>query len=110
MKLSEIDSGYQLVSPTLEMIDNDEQLVDFIKENFGHNHHQQSSLRMAPFTNGGVVDHYGRVYGVNNLLVADAQIIPFTVDGNTSASAYLIGYIIAKHLIQENSGGSETSF
>jgi choline dehydrogenase len=110
MKLSEIDSAYQLVSPTLEMIDDDEQLVDFIKENFGHNHHQQSSLRMAPFTNGGVVDRYGRVYGVNNLLVADAQIIPFTVDGNTSAPAYLIGYTIAKHLIQENSGGSETSF
>ncbi|MDP4171164.1 MAG: GMC family oxidoreductase, partial [Bacillota bacterium] len=73
-----------------------------IKENFGHNHHQQSALRMAPLNEGGVVDRYGRVHGVQNLIVADASIIPFTVDGNTSASVYLIGYTIAKHLIKEN--------
>ncbi|MFP5116062.1 GMC family oxidoreductase [Bacillaceae bacterium C204] len=101
-KLSKIDPTYQLVNPTLETIDNDEQLESFIKENFGHNHHQQSSLRMAPFNMGGVVDRFGRVHGVNNLIVADAQIIPFTVDGNTSAAAFLIGYTIAKHLINGN--------
>ncbi|MBW8348950.1 GMC family oxidoreductase [Bacillus sp. IITD106] len=97
-KLSNIDNNYQLITPTFETIDNDERLEDFIKENFDHNHHQQSSLRMAPFTRGGVVDSFGNVHGVNNLIVADASIIPFTVDGNTSASAYLIGYTIAKHL------------
>jgi choline dehydrogenase len=100
-QLSKIDQNYQLVNPTLETIDNDEELENFIKENFGHNHHQQSSLRMAPINQGGVVDRYGNVHGVNNLIVADAQIIPFTVDGNTSASAYLIGYTIAKHLMRE---------
>ncbi|WP_372512610.1 GMC oxidoreductase [Bacillus salipaludis] len=99
--LSKIDSTYQLVSPTIEIINDDEQLEDFIKENFGHNHHQQSSLRMAPLNLGGVVDSFGRVHGFNNLIVADAKIIPFTVDGNTSAAAFLIGYTIAKHLIQE---------
>jgi choline dehydrogenase len=97
--LSKIDPNYQLVNPTLETINNDEKLEDFIKENFGHNHHQQSSLRMAPLNDGGVVDRYGNVHGVKNLIVADAQIIPFTVDGNTSASAYLIGHTIAKHLV-----------
>lgn len=56
---------------------------------------------MAPLNMGGVVVSFGRVHGVNNLIVADAQIIPFTVDGNTSAAAFLIGYTIAKHLIQE---------
>lgn len=103
LKLSEIDPTYQLINPSLETIDDDEQLENFIKENFGHNHHQQSSLRMAPINEGGVVDRYGRVHGVKNLIVADASIIPFTVDGNTSAAAYLIGYTIAKQLIQENS-------
>ena len=100
MKLSTIDRTYQLINPTLETIDDDEPLEDFIKENFGHNHHQQSSLRMAPITLGGVVDRRGRVHGVNNLIVADATIIPFTVDGNTSAAAFLIGYTIAKQLMQ----------
>lgn len=105
-RLSSIDPAYQLVYPTHEMIEDDELLEDFIKENFGHNHHQQSSLRMAPLNNGGVVDRFGRVYGVNNLIVADAQTIPFTVDGNTSASAYLIGITIAKQLLRENKGKS----
>jgi choline dehydrogenase len=101
-KLSKIDPAYQLVNPSLETINDDEQLENFIKENFGHNHHQQSSLRMAPINMGGVVDRFGRVHGVNNLIVADAQIIPFTVDGNTSAPAFLIGYTIAKQLINGN--------
>jgi len=97
-ELSHIDSSYQLLSPDIDTIEDDAKLESFIKENFDHNHHQQGSLRMAPLSKGGVVDRFGRVHGVNDLIVADASIIPFTVDGNTSASAYLIGYTIAKHL------------
>ncbi|WP_284037503.1 GMC oxidoreductase [Neobacillus sp. 114] len=57
---------------------------------------------MAPLNNGGVVDRFGRVHGVNNLIVSDASIIPFTVDGYTSSTAYLIGYTITKQLLEEN--------
>ncbi|WP_370639156.1 hypothetical protein [Cohnella sp. REN36] len=32
-------------------------------------------------------------------MVADASIIPFTVDGNTSAATYLIGYTIARKMM-----------
>ncbi|PLS09473.1 GMC family oxidoreductase [Neobacillus cucumis] len=98
IKLAKVDPSYSLVEPSIETICNDDKLEEFIKENFGHNHHQQSALRMAPLNQGGVVDHFARVYGVNNLLVADASIIPFTVDGNTSAASYLIGYTIAQQL------------
>ncbi|MGG1554729.1 GMC family oxidoreductase [Paenibacillus ferrarius] len=98
-ELFSIDPTYRLISPTLETIDDDTKLEQFIKENFDHNHHQQSSLRMAPLKNGGVVDRRGNVHGVKDLIVADASIIPFTVDGNTSAAAYLIGYTIAKQII-----------
>ncbi|MEH7121379.1 GMC family oxidoreductase, partial [Neobacillus vireti] len=103
-RLAKIDPNYRLIEPSIETLDDDEKLEEFIKENFDHNHHQQSALRMAPLQQGGVVDRFGRVYGVNNLLVADASIIPFTVDGNTSAAAYLIGYTIAKHLTEEEQG------
>jgi choline dehydrogenase len=37
-------------------------------------------------------------------VIADASIIPFTVDGNVSAAAYLIGYTIAMQLLKENYG------
>jgi choline dehydrogenase len=97
-QLEEIDPSYRLVSPSLSIINDDAKLEQFIKDNFGHNHHQQGSLRMAPIHKGGVVDRMGRVHGVKNLIVADDSIIPFTVDGNTSAPAYLIGYTIAKQL------------
>lgn len=97
-ELARIDSSYRLVSPTIDVINDDDMLESFIKENFDHNHHQQSFLRMAPIEKGGVVNRSGRVHGVTDLLVADASLIPFTVDGNTSAAAYLIGYTIAMQL------------
>jgi choline dehydrogenase len=53
---------------------------------------------MAPLSKGGVVDRKGNVHGVKDLLVADASVIPFTVDGNTSAATYLIGYTVARQL------------
>ncbi|TNJ58376.1 GMC family oxidoreductase [Paenibacillus hemerocallicola] len=103
LELERIDSSYRLVSPTLDVIDDDVKLENFIKENFEHNHHQQSFLRMAPLEKGGVVNRSGRVHGVTGLIVADASLIPFTVDGNTSAAAYLIGYTIARKLLKNPS-------
>lgn len=99
-KLTAIDPAYQLVSPTLDIINDDAKLEKFIKQNFAHNHHQQGALRMAPLNIGGVVDRQGEVHGVKDLLVADDSIIPFTVDGNTSAPAYLIGFTIAQQLLK----------
>lgn len=101
-KLMEIDPSYELVSPTLDIINDDHELEHFIKDNFAHNHHHQGSLRMGPLKEGGVVDSRGYVYGVKNLIVADASIIPTVVDGNTSAPAYFIGYTIAQHLLNQS--------
>ena len=97
-ELQDIDPAYRLLSPSMDVINNDEKLESFIKETFGHNHHQQGFLRMAPLRKGGVVNSRGEVHGVKNLLVADASLIPFTVDGNTSAAAYLIGLNITQQL------------
>lgn len=72
-ELVAIDPSYQLVSPTLDVINDDSSLEEFIKQNFDHNHHQQSSLRMAPLKKGGVVDRLGRVHGVKNLIVATSN-------------------------------------
>jgi choline dehydrogenase len=83
-------------------LNDDARLEEFIKENFAHNHHQQGSLRMAPPRKGGVVDRRGAVHGVRDLIVADDSIIPFTVDGNTSAPAFLIGFTIAQLLRKRN--------
>ncbi|MDQ1914017.1 GMC family oxidoreductase [Paenibacillus sp. GD4] len=97
-QLQAIDPSYRLLSPTMDIIQDDARLEAFIKETFEHNHHQQGSLRMAPLRKAGVVDRRGAVHGVKNLHVADDSIIPFTVDGNTSAPAYLIGLTVAEQL------------
>ncbi|MNX68113.1 Alcohol dehydrogenase [acceptor] [compost metagenome] len=99
-QLEAIDPAYRLISPTIDIINDDDKLEAFIKEDFGHNHHQQGSLRMAPIRNGGVVTRRGAVHGVRDLIVADDSIIPFTVDGNTSAPSFLIGYTIAHQLLK----------
>ncbi|EJL23916.1 GMC family oxidoreductase [Brevibacillus sp. BC25] len=102
-QLTAIDRSYRLISPTLDIINNNRKLEEFIKNNFDHNHHEQGALRMAPLSKGGVVDSQGQVHGVKDLIVADDSIIPFTVDGNTSAPAYLIGNTIAQQLLKQNS-------
>ncbi|GIO08625.1 choline dehydrogenase [Brevibacillus reuszeri] len=106
-QLALIDRSYQLISPTLDIINNNRKLEEFIKNNFDHNHHEQGALRMAPLNKGGVVDSHGQVHGVKDLIVADDSIIPFTVDGNTSAPAYLIGHTIAQQLMKKNSRMNE---
>ncbi len=41
---------------------------------------------MAPLADGGVVDSTGRVYGVNNLFVADNSVNPQDMDGSPMAT------------------------
>ncbi|SIS42736.1 GMC oxidoreductase [Kroppenstedtia eburnea] len=50
---------------------------------------------------GGIVDRQGRVHGVKDLIVVDDSIVPFTVDGNTSAPAFPIGLTIAQQLLKQ---------
>jgi choline dehydrogenase-like flavoprotein len=44
--------------------------------------HIMSSARMSRDKNGGVVDAWGRVHGVDGLVVADASIIPSSIGVN----------------------------
>ena len=101
LRLAAIDEHYKLMSPTMEVIDNDELLEQYIKENLSNAYHQQGSIPMGPYNKGGAADYMGRVYGASNLIVADCSLIPYTTDGNTQASAYLVGYTIAQQLLAE---------
>lgn len=106
-QLAAIDPSYQLVSPTMDIINDDEKLEQYIKENMNHGFHPQSMNRMGTSAENSVVNEKGHVYGVNNLLIADDTIIPFTVDGNTSAPAFFIGATIAEQLLKDDLGSSD---
>lgn len=98
--LQAIDPSYQLIFPDPSILAPSETdlLTAFIKESIEANMHFQSHCRMAPLNQGGVVDSQGRVYGVNNLIVADNSIVPQCMDGSPMASAYMIAANIARLL------------
>jgi choline dehydrogenase-like flavoprotein len=96
--LQAIDPAYQLIFPDPSILGDTALLIDFIKESVESNMHFQSHCRMAPLAQGGVVDSNGRVYGVNNLIVADNSIVPQCMDGSPMASAYMIAANIARLL------------
>lgn len=99
-RLNAIDPEYKLISPTEDIINDDIALENFIKERLGLMYHEQGALRMAPSAETGVVNQCGEVFGVRDLIVADNSIIPFIVDGNPVAAAYLIGLTIAQQLLK----------
>lgn len=96
-----VDPSYQLIVPEPAVLDDTALLTEFIKSSVVSNQCFQGHNRMAPLTQGGVVDFRGRVYGVQNLLVADDSIIPVPMDGTPMASAYLIAANIAKMLLNQ---------
>jgi len=100
--LHAIDDAYKLIFPPLEILNDQELLTTFIKEAAMSNQCWQSHCRMAPLNQGGVVDSYGKVYGVENLFVADDSIVPVGMDGTPMASAYLIAANIARLLLEFN--------
>jgi len=54
-------------------------------------HHFVSHCKMAPLGSGGVVDGDTRVYGTQNVFVADNSICPVIPDINTTGPAMMIG-------------------
>lgn len=98
--LEAIDPLYQLVFPDPAILDDANLTADFIRANVICNQSFQSHCRMAPQDQGGVVDSFGRVYGVRNLIVADDSVVPQCMNGATMASAYLIAANISRLIIE----------
>lgn len=101
-QLNALDPLYNLIVPSLAVINDDAALEEYIVSTIEHTHHWTGTCRMAPRDQGGVVDKHGNVYGVKNLIVADDSIAPFIPDGNTAGCAFMIAKKIAHHLLKEN--------
>jgi choline dehydrogenase len=97
----DIYAGYALVAPSVDIIDNDEALADYIRTSVVQTHHISSTARMASPELGGVVNSTGHVYGAENLIIADDCICPFINDGNTQSCAYLIGWVLSEFILEK---------
>ena len=70
----------------------DAEIESWVRANVGSSKHPVSTCRMGPAGDAhAVVDPELRVYGVENLRVVDASIMPDLVSGNTNAPTIMIG-------------------
>jgi choline dehydrogenase len=84
------------VGPTDADLESDEALDQFLLRNVRTSHHVSGTAKMGPASDDmAVVDQFGKVYGIDNLRVADASIMPDCIRANTNITAMVIGERIA---------------
>jgi choline dehydrogenase len=72
-------------------------LEDFIRDAASTYHHQTCTAKMGP-DSMSVVDGQLKVYGIENLRIADGSIMPRVTTGNTMAPCVVIGERAAQAL------------
>ncbi len=91
-----------LLTPLRATIEDPVLLKNYILENVGQAHHWASSTRMGLNADDAVVDSRGRVFGCENLRVADNSILFTQTDGNLGGPAALVGWTISEFVIKDN--------
>ncbi|KAL0131698.1 hypothetical protein PUN28_002916 [Cardiocondyla obscurior] len=70
-----------------------------VRQDTGPENHQAGSCKMGPINDPmAVVDNRLRVYGIRNLRVADASIMPQVTSSNTAAPSMMIGEKAAAYI------------
>ncbi|MBB1336579.1 GMC family oxidoreductase [Pseudoalteromonas sp. SR44-2] len=82
-------------------INNDEQLIEFIRQTADTEYHPVGTCKMGQ-DSMAVVDTNLRVHGVSNLRVVDASIMPTIITGNTNAPVIAIAEKAADLIKHEN--------
>jgi choline dehydrogenase-like flavoprotein len=79
----------------------DEQWEAYVRENVSTFYHPLGTCAMLPKEDGGVVDPELRVYGVRNLRVVDASVIPLMISANIQTAVYGIAERAAEIIAAE---------
>jgi choline dehydrogenase len=73
-----------------------DRVIRYVRENVSDYGHSVGTCRIGSMPNGGdVVDARGKVYGLANVFVSDASIVPRIPRANTNFTCFLIGTRIA---------------
>ncbi|CAI2191780.1 13343_t:CDS:2, partial [Funneliformis geosporum] len=68
----------------------DEDWEQHIREKTTSSFHPCGTVKMAPESQGGCVNHRHQVYGTKNLRVVDASIFPIIPNGNLNAPVAML--------------------
>ncbi|MDX8507296.1 GMC family oxidoreductase N-terminal domain-containing protein [Mesorhizobium sp. VK22E] len=85
-----------------DLIDNEEHLDRFVRQNVTGNWHPTSSCRIGPASDPvAVTDPSGRVRGVSGLRIADASVMPFCPRANTNIPTIMVAEKMADAILKE---------
>jgi choline dehydrogenase-like flavoprotein len=90
--------------PGLEVVQTDDEWREYVKNTTLSIYHPAGTCAMLPKQDGGVVDPRLRVWGVPNLRVVDASIIPVLVASHTQTAVYGIAEKAAVLIIEDHRG------
>jgi choline dehydrogenase len=99
LKFFEAPSLKKIAKNVSPQLTDDLEIATFIKKNCTTNFHPTSSCRMGNSPETSAVDLSLRVWGVKNLRVADASVMPHIVAGNTNAPTMMIAERAAEMII-----------
>ncbi|KAF4468221.1 alcohol oxidase [Fusarium albosuccineum] len=97
----ELDAALGDVKNVEYSAEDDEAIVQWIREHVETTWHSIATCKMAPREEKGVVDKHLNVYGTKGLKLADLSVPPSNVGGNTNNTAMLIGEKAADIIIKE---------
>ncbi|ETK93323.1 hypothetical protein, variant 1 [Phytophthora nicotianae] len=89
----ELSPGAEITSP--------KDLNDWVFDNVFRNSHWVGSASMANSEEEGVVDNHLRVFGIQNLRVADASVIPLIPNGNVHSTVVMVANRAAQILRED---------
>ena len=80
----------------------DEDILDYWKKNMSSTWHMAGTCKMGKSEeDGAVVDSKLRVFGVENLRVADMSVVPIMPNNHTQTTAYLVGLTLGDKLANQ---------
>ncbi|KAJ5691816.1 hypothetical protein N7462_001239 [Penicillium macrosclerotiorum] len=80
----------------------DEDILQFARDNLSSSWHMTGTVKMGkPGDASAAVDNCFRVFGIDNLRVADMSVLPVLTNNHTQATAYVTGATCADVLIRE---------
>ena len=93
--------GSELLLPPDSAFASDVELDKWARLVWHTTNHYMSTLRMGNSPADSVCNSSGRVWGTNNVYVADVGLMPTMTSGHTSVPAFIFGYQIAKFLLKQ---------
>jgi choline dehydrogenase len=84
------------LNPTDADLQSDDSMDDWLLRNAYTQHHSSGTCKMGSASDPmAVVNQYGHVYGIDNLRVVDASIMPDVIRANTNATTIMIAEKVA---------------